>query len=131
LGIHLAVETDRYMLRETIAAVLRPWFFVRTLAEVSRELEAAQVLWSRYRTMCEAVADFHGSDSPTVLGEVDQPGIGPVVSARSPVRMGSSYGEPAAAPTLGQHTDEVLAEVLGLDGAELAALHDRGVVSAS
>jgi 2-methylfumaryl-CoA isomerase len=131
LGVDLAVETDRYTLRETIAAVLRPWFAVRTLAEVSRELEAAQVLWSRYRTMREAVADFRRSDSPTVLAEVEQPGIGPVISARSPVRIGTSYGAPTVAPTLGQHTHEVLAEVLGLDDAELARLHDRGIVSGS
>jgi 2-methylfumaryl-CoA isomerase len=33
------------------------------------------------------------------------------------------------APKLGEHTDEVLAEVLGLSGAEIAGLHDRGVVA--
>ena len=33
------------------------------------------------------------------------------------------------APRLGQHTDEVLAEVLGLSGDEIARLHDAGVVA--
>jgi 2-methylfumaryl-CoA isomerase len=128
LDVNLAVETDRYRLRETIAAVLRPWFSVRTLPQVSQELEAAHVLWSRYRTMSEVVADFRGLGSPSVLADIDQPGIGPVVSARSPLRMGTDYGAPAVAPRLGQHTDEVLAEVLGLGDSELAQLHDRGIV---
>jgi 2-methylfumaryl-CoA isomerase len=30
---------------------------------------------------------------------------------------------------LGEHTDEVLAEVLGLSDAEIGGLHDRGVVA--
>jgi 2-methylfumaryl-CoA isomerase len=33
------------------------------------------------------------------------------------------------APRLGQHTDEVLSEVLGLGSAEIARLHDAGVVA--
>jgi formyl-CoA transferase len=31
-------------------------------------------------------------------------------------------------PLLGEHTDEVLREVAGLDGAEIAALRSRGVL---
>jgi 2-methylfumaryl-CoA isomerase len=131
LDVNLSIETDRYQLRETIAAVLRPWFSARSLAEVSRELEAAHVLWSRYRTMREAVTEFRNLDLPSVLADVDQPGIGHVVSARSPLRFGSDYGAPAVAPRLGQHTDEVLAEVLGLGDAERARLHDRGIVSSA
>jgi 2-methylfumaryl-CoA isomerase len=131
LDVNLSIETDRYQLRETIAAVLRPWFSARSLAEVSRELEAAHVLWSRYRTMREAVTEFRNLDLPSVLADVDQPGIGHVVSARSPLRFGSDYGTPAVAPRLGQHTDEVLAEVLGLGDAERARLHDRGIVSSA
>jgi 2-methylfumaryl-CoA isomerase len=36
---------------------------------------------------------------------------------------------PAAAPQLGQHTDEILAGVLGLSAAEIGDLHDEGVVA--
>jgi 2-methylfumaryl-CoA isomerase len=36
---------------------------------------------------------------------------------------------PRAASRLGQHTDEVLSQVLGLDGGEIARLHDAGVVA--
>jgi 2-methylfumaryl-CoA isomerase len=131
LGVNLAVETDRYRLRETISAILRPWFSARTLAEVSRELEAAHVLWSRYRTFSETVTEFRGLPDPSVLVDCDQPGIGRVVSARSPLRAGSVYGPSSVAPRLGEHTDEVLAEVLGLSSAGLGSLHDRGVVSGS
>jgi 2-methylfumaryl-CoA isomerase len=36
--------------------------------------------------------------------------------------------EPRPAPELGAHTDEVLAELLGLSGTEIGRLHDRGLV---
>jgi 2-methylfumaryl-CoA isomerase len=37
--------------------------------------------------------------------------------------------DPAPAPQLGQHTEQVLAEDLGLSGGEIAALRDRGIVA--
>ena len=41
----------------------------------------------------------------------------------------SRRSPPAAAPLLGMHTDEVLADVLGLSPAEIGRLHDDGVVA--
>jgi 2-methylfumaryl-CoA isomerase len=38
-------------------------------------------------------------------------------------------GPVAPAPRLGQHTDEVLAEVLGMTSSEIGRLHDQGVVA--
>jgi len=32
-------------------------------------------------------------------------------------------------PAVGQHTDEILAEELGLSAAEIGALHDAGIVA--
>jgi len=130
LEVDFAVETARYRLRETIAAILRPWFEARTLSQVREELDGAQVLWSRYRTMNEAVAEFRGRPgSPSVLAEIDQPGIGAVIAGRSPLRTGDAYSEPGIAPELGEHTDEVLAEVLGLQTGELGRLHAQGVIA--
>ncbi len=128
LGVDFSLESDRYRLREMIAAVLRPWFVARTLEEVGHQLAAAPVLWSRYRSLHEAVTEFRALGSPPVLVEVEQPGIGAMISARSPLRIAAEYGASAVAPRLGQHTDEVLAQVLGLSDAELGRLHDRGVV---
>jgi 2-methylfumaryl-CoA isomerase len=128
LSADLSDEADRYQHREVIAAVLRPWFSARTLSDVSRALDAARALWGQYRSMTEVVAAFRSQSGPTVLAEVDQPGIGTLVSARSPVRLAAGYGEALAAPRLGQHTDEVLAEVLGLDEREIAQLHARDVI---
>ena len=52
------------------------------------------------------------------------------LGANSPIRLhGSAPGlVKRPAPLLGQDTDRVLAELLGLDAAELAALHAAGVI---
>jgi 2-methylfumaryl-CoA isomerase len=131
LGADFADESDRYVHRETIAAIMRPWFARQTIDRVGGALTDAGVLWSRYRAMSDVVADFEAGRSSGVLTEVDQPGIGQVISARSPLRDGANYGPSAAAPTLGQNTDEVLVEVLGLGDAELGRLHDAGIVAGS
>ena len=33
------------------------------------------------------------------------------------------------APRLGEHTDEILADLLGLDSGEIGRLHDAGIVA--
>jgi 2-methylfumaryl-CoA isomerase len=129
LGVDLSVEADRYRQREVVAAVLRPWFTGHTLAEVSAELDAAGALWGRYRSMAETVAELSTTPDATVLTGLEQPGIGYVASSRSPVRFAGRYTDPRPAPRLGEHTDEVLGEVLGLADGEIATLHDRGVVA--
>jgi crotonobetainyl-CoA:carnitine CoA-transferase CaiB-like acyl-CoA transferase len=44
-----------------------------------------------------------------------------------PVRFpGESLPEPSRAPTVGQHTDEVIQAVLGYDASRVAALRESG-----
>jgi crotonobetainyl-CoA:carnitine CoA-transferase CaiB-like acyl-CoA transferase len=47
-----------------------------------------------------------------------------------PVKLvGEELPEPSMAPTLGEHTEQVLAEVLGYDRQKIAALREAGVVA--
>ena len=126
LDADLATESERYRLREVIAAILRPWFAARTMAEVSDELNAAGVLWGRYRGMLDAI-----TAPGSVLTTVDQPGAGRVVEARSPLRWNGRYAGVSVAPLLGQHTDEVLTDVLKLTSTEIGRLHDGGVIASA
>jgi 2-methylfumaryl-CoA isomerase len=131
LGVNLAEEGDRYRQRETITAILRPWFEGRSIDEVSQALTDGHALWSRYRSMTEVVHDFRAAGAHSVLADVEQPGIGRVVSARSAIRFDGEYGGTVSAPALGQHTDEVLEQILGLSPSELGKLHDDNVIGAA
>ncbi|CCW13488.1 MULTISPECIES: CoA transferase [Rhodococcus] len=107
-GLRFADEGDRYAARDEITAILRPWFAARTLAEIEKELSGSRVLWAPYRTMDEVAAREYA-----VIERVEQPGVGPVPTARSPLRWDGTYTEARPAPRHGQHTREVLEE-LGL-----------------
>lgn len=61
--------------------------------------------------------------------ELPHPSAGQVKLVRNPIRMSATPAtSDVAPPMLGQHTDEVLSEVLGRSAEEIAALRERGVV---
>jgi crotonobetainyl-CoA:carnitine CoA-transferase CaiB-like acyl-CoA transferase len=61
--------------------------------------------------------------------EMQHPVAGRLEMAGSPVKLANSAPRPPhPSPLLGQHTEEVLREVLGLDDGQIAALRDGGVV---
>ena len=58
------------------------------------------------------------------------PTEGTVRNAGSPLKFsGTPVQEPVAPPLLGQHTDAVLANMLGLDAARIVALRSAGAVA--
>jgi crotonobetainyl-CoA:carnitine CoA-transferase CaiB-like acyl-CoA transferase len=63
------------------------------------------------------------------LSPLDYPGLRrPAPIAKVPVRLSDSPGEVGfRAPRLGEHTDEIMAE-LGFDGTSIAELHRTGVI---
>ncbi|GAA4552974.1 CoA transferase [Pseudonocardia xishanensis] len=127
LSADLTEEAERYRLRDTIAAVLKPWFLARDSKTVSDELDAARVLWGRYQGMTDVVTAHRTGAHPVLADLTLQDGTSGI-TARSPIRFDGEHGDAGATPILGRETDEVLTEVLGLSDRELAGLHDRGVV---
>lgn len=131
LGLDLSREGDRFEAREEIASLLTPWFAARSFADVATALDAHRVTWAPYRTVREALMhDADLSASNPMFAEVDQPGIGRYIMPGSPLAFGAVGRVPVrAAPRLGEHTDEILLELLGLSESAVGALHDAGVVA--
>ena len=62
--------------------------------------------------------------------EVDHPGVGRYLLPASPLDFVGRERLPVRrAPLLGEHTEQILADVLGLSQREIGALHDQGVVA--
>lgn len=131
-GLDLArSEGDRFLARERIFDVIEDWCARLTFAEVAETFERHGVCWGPYQTFAELVADDpRCSVANPLFAPVTHPDVGTVLEARSPLRFGGlNLDDPAPAPRLGQHTDEVLAVCLGLSATEIGRLHDAGIVA--
>jgi 2-methylfumaryl-CoA isomerase len=126
LDADFSQDGDRYAHREVIAALLSRWFAGHTLAEVTRLLGGTSVLWSRYRSFAEVVSDPQVTGN-SVLSQVDQPGVGPLLVPASPL-VTAGAGPAATAPALGADTAAVLTELLGLSAAQIRALAGERVI---
>jgi len=129
LGVSfVADEGARFTWRGRLNPLFEKAFASRSLSELAPLLDGAGVTHATYQSLKQAVDGDHRLASN--LTEIDHPSghryptpdvaAGISSEARTP---------PAAAPRLGQHTDEVLSQRLGLSSAEIARLHDQGLVA--
>lgn len=111
-----------------LAAELETIFVTRPAAEWLSVLEATGMPVGPVNDMAAAYAD------PQVLArdmvvEIDHPTAGPVKNIGVPVKLSETPGRiRRPAPTLGQHTDEVLSEI-GFTAEDIAALRAARVVA--
>ncbi|SBT04048.1 Acyl-CoA transferase/carnitine dehydratase-like protein [Candidatus Accumulibacter aalborgensis] len=131
LGLDFEDEGNRYRARQEIAKLLEPWFHARTLAEAALTLDAHGVAWGPYRTVREEIAlDPDCSTDNPLFTLTEQPGIGSYLMPSTPLDFDRVARLPAMpAPKLGEHTDQILLEILGLSEAEIGRLHDARVVA--
>ena len=132
-GYDFDSESGRFQGRDLIAALLRPWFASRDLAEIRKIFAGTGVSWGPYQTFRQLVAeDPRCSTANPMFAEVAHPGIGTYLMPGSPLDFaGMERLAVRRAPLLGEHTDEVLAEVLGLATGAIARLHDKGLVKSA
>lgn len=131
LDVNLKDEGDRFKARDAITAVLEPWVRQRTLDEVRAAFAGTGVCWGPYQTFQQLVEeDPRCSLENPMFAEIEQPGIGTFIVPGSPLDFsGAPRQPPRRAPMVGEHTDEVLAEVLGLSDGAIAKLHDARIVA--
>jgi 2-methylfumaryl-CoA isomerase len=130
-GHDLDTETGRFEARDLIAALLRPWFASHDLAEIRETFAGTGVSWGPYQTFRQLVnEDPRASQANPMFEQVEQPGIGTYLMPGSPLDFAALPRVPVhRAPLLGENTEEVLADVLGLRASEIGRLHDAGVVA--
>ncbi len=119
-----ALRTSNYEeLRPLIAAAMAE----KTTAEWVSVLESAGVPNGPINSVDKVVSD------PQVLAremivDVEHPVAGPTKLPGIPIKMDVTPGEiNQPAPTLGQHTQEILATLLGYDAEEIAQLEAAGI----
>jgi 2-methylfumaryl-CoA isomerase len=130
-NVDLTDEDKRWLLREEIAAIIGPWIGERALSDVGREFDAASVLWGPYQSFKQLLEeDPRASPMNPLFADVQQPGLGPVLTAASPIYFdGARRVPPASAPAMGEHTREVLASWLNLSSEDLDSLAAERVIA--
>jgi 2-methylfumaryl-CoA isomerase len=131
LTLNFATEGDRFRARRQISQVFDPWFRTRTLSEVRQVLDEHKVTWAEYRTIRQVIErDPDCSVENAMFNVVEDPGIGSYLMPGSPLDFGRASRCPVRrAPVCGEHTDEILLDILGLSEAQVGQLHDERVVS--
>jgi 2-methylfumaryl-CoA isomerase len=131
LGLDLRDEGNRFRARKEISGLFAPWFARHDYSEVAAMFDKAGLTWAPFRSFAEAVRDDPdlSEDNPMVT-LLDQPGIGTYPVPGSPVNWGALPRlAPVRAPRLGEHSEAVLADVLGMASGEIGRLMDARIVA--
>jgi 2-methylfumaryl-CoA isomerase len=124
-------EGQRYTHREALFPIFERAIAALTLPELRARFDAHGVCWGPYRTLSSALSqDPRLSLARSLFTSLEHPsGYRYPAPGAAAAFDGVPRGSVVRAPHLGEHTDEVLAEVLALSSSQIGALHDTGVVA--
>jgi 2-methylfumaryl-CoA isomerase len=131
LGVSFATDEGlRFTHRARLYPLFERAFAAKDAAALTPAFDAGGVTWGSYQTLEAALEDTRLYKDNPVFEAVKHPSG---LTYPAPGAMGTipqdERGPVLPAPKLGQHTDEVLAEVLGMSSGEIGKLHDAGVVA--
>ncbi len=114
----------------TLIARLQEIFLTKTYEEWEAVLVPAGIPVGAINTIDKVVEHPQVCERQLIVDH-EHPVAGKVKMVGVPLRLSETPGAVRMpAPLLGQHTDEVLRDVLGLDDAEIAALRRQGAIGA-
>ena len=131
LGLNLRQEGNRFKARKEITAVFEPWFRARKVEDFAKAFDENGVTWSVFRSFKQAIEqDPDFSLAHPMFSPVEQPGIGCYPVPGSPLEF-SEFERlpPRPAPVLGEQTDEILSDILGISDSEISRLHEDRIVA--
>ncbi|WP_202842552.1 CoA transferase [Luteimonas saliphila] len=133
-GLGVSFEDDeglRFEHRARLFPLFEAAFATRDLAALQPAFDAGGVTWARYRGLHAAATQDERlfTANPLFQQILNPSGLRYLASGPAATLVGQPRGAVRPAPRLGQHTDEVLADLLGLSSGEIGQLHDRGIVS--
>jgi len=115
--------------RKELIPVLQHEMQKKTAQEWFDIFERHAIPYSPINTLKQICEDPHIAHRK-MLVEIDQPIVGKMRVCASPLKLSETPGEVyAPAPLLGEHSEQVLREVLGYSHEKIARLQDEGVIN--
>lgn len=108
-------------------AMIEEWTMTKTKLEVMDILNKVNVPCGPIMSMEELVVEESLLATGTVV-EVDHPTRGKYRSVGNPIKLSDSQSEVKRSPLLGEHTDEILMDVLGYSQNEVDEFRSKGAV---
>jgi 2-methylfumaryl-CoA isomerase len=128
LEADFADEGVRYRHRDVLSGLFAVWFREHTAAEITAALSSTSVLFERYRDFLEVAADERLVANP-LFSKLNQVGVGEYLAAGLPISFDGAHPAATPAPSLGDDTDTVLSEHLGLAADDIARLTAAGTIA--
>jgi crotonobetainyl-CoA:carnitine CoA-transferase CaiB-like acyl-CoA transferase len=123
-----AANAARVTHREALLEILKPALARRLTADWLDRLRAAGIPAGAVRGVGAALGSPEAI-ARDMVAEVSHPTAGRISLVASPLKLtGTPVQAPVAPPLLGQHTDQVLGERLGLDPERIAELRAAGAI---
>jgi 2-methylfumaryl-CoA isomerase len=126
-------DSNRFRNRDAIFALIEREVARHDHSALAALLDTNGVVHGPYQTMVEALRDPRLlTENPMFAASTDNPSGFVYPAAGAFATLPALERKPAAAaPHLGQHSEAVLADVLGLSSGEIARLIDSGIVGAN
>ena len=112
---------------DLIFDTIEQWTITKTKFEVMNECNPLDIPVGPILSMKELAEDEGLKETGTIV-EVDHPERGKYLTVGCPIKLSDSPVEVVRSPLLGEHTNEILTEVLGYIGDELNRIHESGAV---
>jgi formyl-CoA transferase len=113
---------------KAIFATIEQWTMTKTKFEVMEICNAVDIPVGPILSMKEIAEEPSLRKTGTVV-EVDHPTRGKYLTVGNPIKLSDSISDVKRSPLLGEHTDEILKEVLGFDAKEIAEIKNSGALS--
>lgn len=135
-GLKVSFASDegvRFTHRDALFPLFENAIAGLTMAELQSRFDAAGVCWGPYRTLRNALAcDPRLSLESPLFTTLEHPsGFRYPAPGAAATFAGAARLPVTRAPHLGEHTEQVLAEVLALSSVQIGQLHDAGVVASA
>ena len=112
-------------LNEVFGAI-EAWTMTKTKLEVMNLCNPLDIPVGPILSMKELAEEPSLRETGTIV-EVDHPERGKYLSVGCPIKLSDSPASVERSPLLGEHTDEILREDLGLSDGEISGLRDGGI----